>query len=316
MILIPGQLSTSVAPAGTFSVTIPAPYDWGRFVSGIGHVLEINGSTLQSPKNFSVAVGGSNVTVTVTNKTTGTFLAGSTFTLQLNLPGDALSYVYSTNSTTQNSPQLNRSGNVAPTVIDSRVAMAFIGAPATKSTTAILNVSAAFQSAIVGVNPVTTPIVVPGGCAGRALQVTSSSGSDTTQTITVTGTDFLGNVMSQAFALNGTSVISGTKAFYTVTSITCSVAVTVGTISVGTLDVFGLPSPLTNAGYVLKDLTDGAVSGTAGTFVVADNTSGGSTTGTGDVRGTYAPNTASNGVHYYQVVYMSPDFYYPGEPQV
>src|ERR1700679_4022251 len=102
MITITGQLSSAVAAAGTFSVTIPAPYDWGRFVDGIGHVLEMNGSTLQAPKNFSVAVGASNVLVTVTNKTTGTWAAGSNYTLQLNAPGNALSYVYSTNSTTLN----------------------------------------------------------------------------------------------------------------------------------------------------------------------------------------------------------------------
>ena len=167
-----------------------------------------------------------------------------------------------------------------------------------------------------GVNAVTTPITVPGGCAGRALQVTSSSASDTTQTITVTGTDYLGATMSQAFALNGTSVISGTKAFATVTSITCSVAVTVGTISVGTLDVFGLPVPLNMTGLVIQDLTDGAKSGTQGTYVAADNTAGGSTTTTGDVRGTFAPNTASNGTHYYHLIMVAPDFYYPGEPQV
>lgn len=320
MITITGQLSTNVAPAGTLSVTIPAPFDWGRFVDGIGHVLEMNGSTLQSPKDFSVAVGASNVIVTITNKTLSTWAIGQNYILQLNAPGNALSLVYSKNSTTQNPPQLNRAANVDASVstkrIDPIIGIALIGAPATKSTTAILNVSTAFESAYIGVNAVTTPITVPGGCAGRALQVTSSSASDTSQTITVTGTDFLGNVMSQAFALNGTAVISGTKAFATVTAITCSVAVTVGTISVGTLDVFGLPCVLMNAGYVIKDLTDAAISGTAGTFVVADNTSGGATTTTGDVRGTYAPNTASNGVHYYQVIYLSPDFYYPGTPQV
>jgi hypothetical protein len=129
----------------------------------------------------------------------------------------------------------------------------------------------------------------------------------------VTGTDFLGQTLTQSFALNGTTAVNGTKAFYTVTSITSS-AVTVGNISVGTLDVFGLPSPLSMAGLFIQDLTDGAKSGTAGTLVVADTTAGGSTAATGDVRGTYAPNTATNGTHYYHVIYLAPDAFYVGEP--
>lgn len=310
MITVSGVLSSAVAPAGTFTVTTPVPYDTGRFQGGLGHVLEMNGSPLQAPVGFSVSYSGN--TVTITNKTTGTWAAGYGFTLQLNQPGDAAFVGYGANSTTQTPLKYLSSPLVAPLAIASPVAKINFGAPAAKSATAVLNASAAFQTVIT--NVLAAPVTGLGGCAGRALQVVSSSASDTAKTITIVGTDIYGVTLTQTLTMNGTTAVNGTKAFNTITSISVS-ALMIGTISVGTLDVFGLPVPLAMIGDVIQDLTDGAKSGTAGTFVVADTTSGGSTAATGDVRGTYAPNVATNGVHYYHLIMVAPDFYFPGEPQ-
>ena len=304
--IVSGILGANVAPAGTFTATLPTNIDTGRVAGAVGHMLEMNQASLAWPNQFSTSLGGSNGVVTITNKTASTWLAGQSFILQMNQLGDAGGLA----------PARGVQGPVfskySGMLCYANAIIVNLGSPATKSTTAILATSAAFETAIT--NPLTSVITVPGGSNGRALQVTSSSASDTTQTILVAGTDFLGVAMDQLFTLNGTAVISGTKAFSTVTSITAS-ATTVGTISVGTLDVFGLPSPLEMSGLIFQDLTDGAKSGTQGTYVTADVTAGGATNITGDVRGTFAPNTASNGTHYYHIIMFAPDAFYPGTVQ-
>lgn len=308
--LTTGNLAANVAAGGTVAIGLPTNVDVGRVQGALGHVLEMNNATLQSPKDFSVTLAGS--TATVTNKTAGTWLAGSPFTLQLNQPGDAAFIGYGVNSTVQNPLQQMRQPLVAVAAIDTRFALINLGSPVAKSATAILNAGVSFQTSVN--NPITTPVVVPGGAAGRALQMVSSNVGDTTQTVTIVGTDYLGVTMTQALVLNGTTIVNGTKAFSTVTSIKTS-ALILGTLSVGTLDVLGLPVPLNMLGMVIQDLTNGAKSGTQGTFIAADNTSGGSTGATGDVRGTFLPNVATNGTNYYHILMAAPDFYYPGESQ-
>lgn len=287
-----GILNADVANGGTFTVALPAPYDAGSVAGALDHRLVINYVPYVSPVSFSVAVSGS--TATVTNKSGGTWKAGSAFGLQLNQLGDA------------------GKNTKPPRIVDRAIGSAVvriipIGAPVAVSATAVLTATT-FASAT-SIAP-TTAIVPGSGIGGRALKIISSSASDTAVVVTTTGKDVYGVVMSEALTTNGTTAVLGKKAFATVTSIATSAA-TVGTISVGTQDVFGLPIPLSMLGLIAKDLTDGATSGTAGTFVVADTTSGGPTTTTNDARGTYAPNTASNGTHYYHVIGYFPDALYP-----
>jgi hypothetical protein len=129
-------------------------------------------------------------------------------------------------------------------------------------------------------------------CA-RAIQIASSS-TDTTQTVTLTGTEYWGQAQTQLLTLNGTTAVVSTKAFKTITKVAVSAALA-GNLSVGTADVFGLPYRVTDAGYLLRTGWAAAVSDNAGTFVAADTTSP-ATSSTGDVRGTFAPTgSASNG---------------------
>lgn len=289
-----GVLAAAVAANATLSISLPTGFDSGRYQGGLDHRLQMNQSNLVSPVDFTVAANGA--LVTVTNKTGATWPSGVPFILQLNQPGDAQKSI----------PPLAFNGSS----VGANLVLVNIGAPATASGTAILATTPALTA---GANLLAAPIAVPGGSAGRALNVVSST-TDTTQIVTVVGKDAFGATLSQAFTLNGTTAVVGTKAFATVTGISVNIALA-GNLSVGTINVFGLPVPLPMLGLVVKDLTDGAVSGTAGTFVVADTTSDGSTSSTGDVRGTYAPNTAANGTHYYHVLLAAPDAGYAGTPQ-
>lgn len=111
-----------------------------------------------------------------------------------------------------------------------------------------------------------------------------------TAVLTVYGTDVYGNAMSEAITLNGTTAVSGEKAFKTITRIAASAAAT--DFFVGTGDVFGLPFRTDSRNFALTAWNGAFV--TTGTFVAADTTSPATTT-TGDVRGTYAVPDAADG---------------------
>jgi hypothetical protein len=126
------------------------------------------------------------------------------------------------------------------------------------------------------------------------VSIVSSSASDTTQTVTVTGTDFWGQAQTSLLTINGTTTVNGNKGFKTITRVAVS-AVFVGNLSVGMGDTFGLPYKVTDAGYLTRTGWAGAVADNAGTFTAADTAT--ATASTGDVRGTFLPATsASNGV--------------------
>ena len=132
----------------------------------------------------------------------------------------------------------------------------------------------------------------------RAVQLTTASGTITTsRTITVSGFDVYGQAMSEAIATGTTSSavanVAGKKAFYQITGITISGALPVA-ITVGTTDVLGIPVRVANVAYVASVKSNNTLAQDAGTFVAADTAT--ATTTTGDVRGTYAPATASNGI--------------------
>jgi hypothetical protein len=128
----------------------------------------------------------------------------------------------------------------------------------------------------------------------RAVSVTSSNAGDTTQTATITGTDFWGVVQTEAIAFNGAATISGTKAFKTVSRVAISAALA-GNGSAGTLNIFGLPYVLSNISDIVSVKWNATLAQDAGTPVIADATSPATAT-TDDVRGTYAPSNAADGV--------------------
>ena len=125
----------------------------------------------------------------------------------------------------------------------------------------------------------------------RALQVNTST---TARAVTIIGYDYFGQAMTETItvATAGTPV-SGKKAFYQVVGATITGSATA--VTIGTTDIFGLPVRCIDAGYVIKVGWNNALLQNAGTFVAADMTNPATST-TGDVRGTFTPTTASDGV--------------------
>ena len=133
----------------------------------------------------------------------------------------------------------------------------------------------------------------------RALQLTTVSGTiATSRNLTISGYDYYGQSMTEVIATGTTSSavanVSGKKAFYQVSSIAINGSLPVA-ITVGTTDIFGLPVRCFDAGYVVKVGWNNTLAQDAGTLTVADMTNPATST-TGDVRGTYLPSSASNGV--------------------
>jgi hypothetical protein len=118
----------------------------------------------------------------------------------------------------------------------------------------------------------------------------------------ITGKDIYGRVMTEAWAVTaGTTskVFTGTKAFAIVDSITVIAATdaSADSVIIGSGAVFGLDLNCSIAKGVIT-LEDGSVV-TTGTVVAK------STSATADPRGTFAPNTAPNGTHDYELAYVT-----------
>ena len=165
--------------------------------------------------------------------------------------------------------------------------------PATLSATAVCAAQAIAAAGNATINGASATAGVATFDYARAFTVVSSSAGDTSQTVTITGTDYYGQAQTQRLTLNGTTTVTSTKTFKTITQVAVSAALA-GNLSVGNANVYGLPYAVTNAGYLLRTGWDGAVADNGGTFVAADVTTPSITTG--DVRGTFTPSgNAANG---------------------
>jgi hypothetical protein len=124
----------------------------------------------------------------------------------------------------------------------------------------------------------------------RAVKVNCST---TARAFTVSGYDYYGQAMSEVItvAVAGTAV-TGKKAFFQVSGATIAGSATA--VLIGTSDVLGLPVRVANVAYVASVKSNNTLAQDAGTFVAADLSA--ATTSTGDVRGTYTPATASDGI--------------------
>lgn len=124
----------------------------------------------------------------------------------------------------------------------------------------------------------------------RGLVVNTST---TARAVTVTGYDYYGQLMSEVITVSvAATPVNGKKAFYQILS--ASIAGSATAVTIGTTDVLGLPVRVFNVSYVASVKSNNTLAQDAGTFVAADTAT--ATTTTGDVRGTYAPATASNGI--------------------
>ena len=164
--------------------------------------------------------------------------------------------------------------------------------PATLSATAVCAAQAVAAAGNATINGASASAGVATFDYARNVSIVTSNAGNTTQTVTVTGTDYYGQAQTETLTANGTTTVSGKKAFVTITQVAVSAAIT-GTLSVGNGDTFGLPYKVTDAGYLFRTGWAGAVADNAGTFTAADTATPSATTG--DVRGTFLPSTAANG---------------------
>jgi hypothetical protein len=124
----------------------------------------------------------------------------------------------------------------------------------------------------------------------RAVKVNCST---TARAFTVSGYDYYGQPMSEVITVaTAATAVTGLKAFYQISGVTIAGSATA--VVVGTSDVLGLPVRVFNVSYVASVKSNNTLAQDAGTFVAAATAT--ATTTTGDVRGTYAPATASDGI--------------------
>jgi hypothetical protein len=149
---------------------------------------------------------------------------------------------------------------------------------------------------------VTTTTATLTTTAGAAVVTTAGTPTGLTytlgaapQTITITGYDYYGQPMSEAITSSSavSTAVNGKKAFFQIVSVATSGA-TGTALTVGTTDILGFPVRVFNVAYLASVKSNNTLAQDAGTFVAADTAT--ATTTTGDVRGTYVPATASNGI--------------------
>ena len=132
----------------------------------------------------------------------------------------------------------------------------------------------------------------PQALVSRAVSVTGSS-SSTGGNITISGYDIYGVPMSEVIAAPaGATTVNGKKAFKYISSVVPAFT-DAHNYSVGTTDIYGFPLRSDFFSDVAINYNAAAV--TANTGYVAAVTTSPATTTTGDVRGTYALQSASDG---------------------
>ncbi len=298
-------LGAAVADAGTLTASYPAGTDEGHFTFNRHHKLMMNSTEMAFPADFTLTFGTSNITIT--NASGAAWPVGARLYLQLDKTG--------INDTDDNpgSPRVSILKLVqidlgAPDVLDAD----FIIKAAT-STELPDTETVTYTPDTDGTTPTdgAGPVVVKGGInyweldVPRNLVSTVTHGSSVVaMTWTATGLDEFGNVLSETVtvAATGTSQVDATlKAFKHVRSIAL-VAVAdaeANTVNLGTGDVLGLPVFLPSLDHVVLELQDNVIA-TAGTMLGGVLTEPSATTG--DVRGTYDPNSATDGARVMQLI--------------
>jgi hypothetical protein len=156
----------------------------------------------------------------------------------------------------------------------------------------------------------------PMALTARAVSITTSAATvGTTNVFTVAGYDIYGYPMSEAISVPSTTVsgttTNGKKAFKFITSVTPSVTDATTSYSVGTTDIFGLPlrsDYFGNATFIYPGTgSTNLVTSVTGYTAAVTTTA---TTTTGDVRGTYALQTAASTGTNRLIVRQSPALYH------
>lgn len=146
-------------------------------------------------------------------------------------------------------------------------------------------------------------LTVGGNGWGRNITVVASAAN--ARTLTVTGYDYLGQIMKEDITVNGTTTVQGLKAFAWITGLSFSSSTDTTTVNVGWGNKFGLPY----AGVsMVTEVKNGAVAANAATFTAALGDATAATATNADTRGTYLPSTVlPDGTNTFEVVYYVRD---------
>lgn len=140
-----------------------------------------------------------------------------------------------------------------------------------------------------------TAVADPAKSISRSVSITATSGA-AGGAFLVSGYDLYGFAQTEKITVvsspAGSTTTNGAKAFKFISSVTPQVTDT-KSYSVGTADKFGFPLAIARFPYAIVGWAGALVASSTG-FVAAVSTAASNTTG--DVRGTYAVQSASNGV--------------------
>lgn len=266
-------LSSALAASGTLDVSYPTGYTRGNFVLGNKHIIVAGNTKLIAPSDFTITLNASTFRITL-GSGESTIPAGTKLQIQLDMAAD------------NNVQRVTRYGAFTPenSVEVVETAIIELGSPATADADGIC----ASQSGTAATAMTINGALASGGVATFDVPRNVVAAWTGTATLTVVGTDAYGDAVTETSG-SGTSM-AGKKAFKTITSVTPSGNITSATVGSG--DVLGLPCFLKATGLVLKELENGSTA-SAGTVVAGDGAV--ATATTGDVRGTYDPNSACDG---------------------
>lgn len=185
-------------------------------------------------------------------------------------------------------------GTSALTLVSSSGAGITVGVTITnaltqKAVTGLLAIDGAAGSIAYGTDG-TVQLYDPSKMLARAVRITSG-GNDSGITFTVRGYDVYGFPMSEVITGANAGVASGAKAFKYIASITPSASVAT-TVTVGTSDIYGFPLLANTFGFTTIFWNSASVTASTGFTGAVTTTATGTT---GDVRGTYATQSASDG---------------------
>lgn len=290
--VIETTLAAAIATSGTLTLSYPAGTSRGNFFHGTRHRCHVVGAVYEAPRDFTLTFNASNITFTWVRATT--LPVGAVLLVELDSFGASFPQGYDDGVVT-----------LSPRCIMMETVMCDFGTPLASSATSLR--AAAAVSGAGALTLLTAGLVfdVP-----RNVIITSV-GNDSGITFAVVGVDEYGVTVAETITGANAGVAAGLKAFARIVSITASGA-SAGNVSIGFGNVLGFPTFVRSAGYIEAELLNAAAA-TAGTLVAGVTTTPSATTG--DVRGTYVPNSAPDGTRAFMVAVRTDNPRYRGAPQ-
>ena len=309
-----GTYTLSASSSATGSITIyasgnaglgdPSPMEVGVGPLGREYVWDVIPQTLQAA-NIAASqtpVAAGNLTLTAGTSAKSVTRTDGTSVIQLDVAralqvvtGTATGSTLAGVATTGTGGQISFTSNTS--VFTGQYVTVTGTAGGTGAITGYSNPTTYILSAVTATSAtlLTTASGAVASTAGTITGLTFTLGA-APRAVTISGYDYYGQAMTETITSSSSvsTGVNGKKAFYQISSAT--IAGAPGTsITIGTTDIFGLPVRCFDAGYVVKVGWNNTLLQNAGTFVAADMTNPATST-TGDVRGTFSPTSASDGI--------------------